>query len=148
MEWAVGDRGAVLKLADLRQLIQQAQRNAATTVNVSLTMLYWHIGKRIHREVLGQQRADYGERIVATLSRQSAAEYGRGFEEKRCTAPPPAGGDGIRSGAIQSRTENMTHAPHVAGLSLKPFKFSFNSAPIGISRLIPFGGIADWNHLT
>jgi hypothetical protein len=31
---------------------------------------------------LGQSRAEYGEQIVATLSRQLAAEYGPGFEEK------------------------------------------------------------------
>lgn len=55
---------------------------AAVAVNVSLTMLYWRIGRRIRDEVLRHKRADYCERIVATLSRQLAAEYGRGFEEK------------------------------------------------------------------
>jgi len=69
-------------LAELRQLIQDAQRTAAVAVNMSLTMLYWRIGKRIRDEVLGAKRADYGEQIVATLSRQLAAEYGRGFEKK------------------------------------------------------------------
>lgn len=69
-------------LADLRQLIQDARRTAAVAVNMSLTMLYWRVGKRILDEVLGTQRADYGEQIVATLSRQLAAEYRRGFEEK------------------------------------------------------------------
>lgn len=69
-------------LSDLRRLIQEAQRTAATAVNVSLTMLYWRVGKRIRDEVLEQKRADYGEEIVATLSRQLVAEYGRGFEQK------------------------------------------------------------------
>lgn len=45
-------------------------------------MLYWRVGKRIRDEVLREQRADYGTQIVATLSRQLSAEYGRGFEEK------------------------------------------------------------------
>lgn len=44
--------------------------------------MYWRIGLRIRGEVLDGQRASYGEEIVATLSRQLAAEYGRGFEEK------------------------------------------------------------------
>ncbi|NRF65367.1 DUF1016 domain-containing protein [Aquincola sp. S2] len=69
-------------LADLRRLIQEARHAAAVAVNISLTVLYWRIGKRIRDEVLGATRADYGEQIVATLSRQLAAEYGRGFEEK------------------------------------------------------------------
>jgi predicted nuclease of restriction endonuclease-like (RecB) superfamily len=69
-------------LAELRALIQDAQRAAAVAVNMSLTMLYWRVGKRIRDEVLGDERADYGAQIVATLSRQLAVEYGRGFEEK------------------------------------------------------------------
>jgi predicted nuclease of restriction endonuclease-like (RecB) superfamily len=77
-----GRRGADALLTDLRQLIDQARQAAAVAVNVSLTMLYWRIGKRIRDEVLRHRRADYGERIVATLSRQLAAEYGCGFEEK------------------------------------------------------------------
>ena len=44
--------------------------------------MYWRVGRRIRAEILGQKRAGYGERIVVTLSRQLATEYGRGFEEK------------------------------------------------------------------
>ena len=51
-------------------------------VNVGLTALYWRIGNRILREVLGNERAAYGEQIVATLSRQLASEFGRGFADK------------------------------------------------------------------
>jgi predicted nuclease of restriction endonuclease-like (RecB) superfamily len=47
-----------------------------------LTLLYWRIGNRILREVLGSERATYGEQIVATLSRQLVSEFGRGFADK------------------------------------------------------------------
>ncbi len=40
------------------------------------------MGQRIHTEVLGNERAIYGEQIIATLSRQLVAEYGRGYTEK------------------------------------------------------------------
>jgi hypothetical protein len=33
-------------------------------------MLYWKVGERIHREVLKEKRAEYGQEIVPTLSRQ------------------------------------------------------------------------------
>jgi predicted nuclease of restriction endonuclease-like (RecB) superfamily len=46
------------------------------------TLLFWRIGRRIHHEVLGSERAAYGEQIVATLSRQLAMDYGRGYSEK------------------------------------------------------------------
>ena len=38
------------------------------------------MGDRIRREVLGEERAGYGEKIVATLSQQLVADFGRGFE--------------------------------------------------------------------
>lgn len=69
-------------LGDIRSLIDEARRVAAVAVNVGLTMLYWRIGKRIREDVLANQRASYGEEIVATLSRQLVADYGRGFEPK------------------------------------------------------------------
>ncbi|HRA63573.1 MAG TPA: DUF1016 N-terminal domain-containing protein, partial [Burkholderiaceae bacterium] len=69
-------------LVDLRQLIEGARRAAAMVVHAGLTLMYWRIGQRIRAEVLGDQRADYGQQIVATLSRQLVADYGRGFEEK------------------------------------------------------------------
>ena len=45
--------------------------------------MYWHIGERINREVLGNERAEYGKQIVSTVSTQLQNEYGRnGFEER------------------------------------------------------------------
>ena len=70
-------------IGDLRQIIEQARNRVAFTVNSELTMMYWHIGERINREVLDNQRADYGKQIVATVSRQLQEEYGvKGFDEK------------------------------------------------------------------
>ena len=59
-------------IEDLRQIIEQARGQVAATANYAQTMMYWHIGERINREVLGNQRAEYGKQIVATLSRQFA----------------------------------------------------------------------------
>ena len=69
-------------IGDLRQIIEQARGHVAATVNSELTMMYWHIGERINRDVLGNQRAEYGKQIVATVSRQLQEEYGKGFEER------------------------------------------------------------------
>ena len=69
-------------LADIRSLITEARHQMTVAVNAGLTALYWRIGMRIQREVLGSKRGAYGERIVATLSRQLMAEYGRGYTEK------------------------------------------------------------------
>jgi hypothetical protein len=69
-------------LIEIRTLIEEARRQTAVAVNIGLTLLYWRIGRRIHREVLGSERAAYGEQIVVTLSRQLVVEYGRGYSEK------------------------------------------------------------------
>lgn len=70
-------------IKDLRQIIDQARGHVATTANYAMTMMYWHIGERINREVLGNQRAEYGKQIVAPVVRQLQEEYGsKGFEER------------------------------------------------------------------
>ena len=53
----------------------QARGHVATTTNYELTMMYWHIGERINSEVLGNQRAEYGKQIAASVSRQLQEEY-------------------------------------------------------------------------
>ncbi|MBI3903311.1 MAG: DUF1016 domain-containing protein [Nitrosomonadales bacterium] len=78
---AVNDLSAGL-LKDIRALIKEARQQTAAAVNVGLTLLYWRMGQRIHAEMLGNERATYGEQIVATLSRQLVAEYGRSFGVK------------------------------------------------------------------
>ena len=70
-------------IQDLRQIIEQARGHVAATANYELTMMYWHIGERINREVLGNERAEYGKQIVATVSTQLQEEYGKkGFEPR------------------------------------------------------------------
>ena len=51
-------------------------------IDSGLVTLYWQVGRRIRQDILQEKRAEYGEEIVATLSRQLAAEFGRVFEEK------------------------------------------------------------------
>jgi predicted nuclease of restriction endonuclease-like (RecB) superfamily len=69
-------------LLEVRGLIEAARQHVAQTANATLTMLYWHVGLRVQREVLQFERAEYGEQIVSTLSTQLVAEYGRGFAER------------------------------------------------------------------
>jgi hypothetical protein len=57
-------------IEDIRKIIGEARRTVATTVNAGLTLLYWRIGKRIVDEVLGKERAAYGQQIVVSVARQ------------------------------------------------------------------------------
>ena len=73
-------------IQDLRQIIDGARGRVAAQVNSELTLMYWHIGDRINREVLGNERAEYGKQIVATVAQQLQMEYGnKGFEKSAIT---------------------------------------------------------------
>lgn len=69
-------------LADVRGLILAAREHVARNVNATLVMLYWQIGHRIHKDILGEKRAEYGERIVSSLATQLEEEFGRGFTRR------------------------------------------------------------------
>lgn len=66
-------------LQDLRALIEAARGRVARAANTGTVAMYWSVGDRVRREILGEKRAAYGRRIVATVSQQLVAEYGRGF---------------------------------------------------------------------
>ena len=67
---------------ELSSLIEQSRRHVAIVANSSLTLLFWKVGKRIKDEILKNERAEYGKQIVATISAQLEANFGRNFSEK------------------------------------------------------------------
>jgi hypothetical protein len=71
-----------LLLQDLRELITRVRQDVARTVNSSLALLYWNVGRRIQQNILKEKRAGYGEEIVSTLSRQLVTEFGAGFSSR------------------------------------------------------------------
>ena len=66
---------------DIKNLIDEARSNVIRTVNQEMTMLYWHIGKRIKIEILNLAKPNYGEQIIVSLSNQLSVEYGKGFSK-------------------------------------------------------------------
>jgi hypothetical protein len=69
-------------LADPRDLILAARQNVARAIDSGLVTLSWRSASVSAQDILQEKRAKYGEQIVATLSRQLVADFGRGFEEK------------------------------------------------------------------
>jgi predicted nuclease of restriction endonuclease-like (RecB) superfamily len=67
---------------DIVFLIEESKSHIAQTVNSTLTILYWQIGRRINEDILGNKRADYGKQVISSLASQLVLEYGNGFSEK------------------------------------------------------------------
>ena len=64
---------------DISELIEQGRTRTAATVNSELVMLYWSAGQLLRNEVLGGQRAEYGQAIVKRLAARLTERYGRGW---------------------------------------------------------------------
>jgi len=69
-------------LGDLRNLILEARQDVARSVNSALVFLYWKVGQRIRKDILEEKRADYGEKIVPTVSALLVEEFGEGFARR------------------------------------------------------------------
>ncbi len=65
------------------RLVNESKASIAIAVNQRLTMLYWSIGKMIKTEILKNQRAEYGEQVIDTLSKKLAEEYGKGWSKQQ-----------------------------------------------------------------
>jgi predicted nuclease of restriction endonuclease-like (RecB) superfamily len=66
-------------IEDLRALIERARAHVAQQVNAGLVLLYWELGARVRRDVLGGERGEYGEQVLAQVAARLTEEYGRGF---------------------------------------------------------------------
>jgi hypothetical protein len=61
------------------EIIEQSRQRVAVYVNQELTLMYWHVGKFVLQKIDYQEKAEYGKKIVATLSQQLTERYGKGF---------------------------------------------------------------------
>ena len=74
---------ATTLVEDVKKIIHQAKQQAYTAVNSAMVQAYWLIGRRIViDEQGGQERAEYGKQIIASLSKELTEEFGKGFDER------------------------------------------------------------------
>jgi predicted nuclease of restriction endonuclease-like (RecB) superfamily len=69
-------------ISELVTLIENTKFQVVSYANSSLTVLFWHIGKRILAHELHNDRAEYGKQIVVSLSRELVDRFGKNYEEK------------------------------------------------------------------
>ncbi|MFI8736814.1 YhcG family protein [Ectopseudomonas toyotomiensis] len=68
-------------LAELVELIRHARQQALRAVDAIQVQTCWEVGRHIVEfEQGGQTRAAYGKKLLPTLAKELAAEFGRGFD--------------------------------------------------------------------
>ncbi|MFL5383324.1 MAG: YhcG family protein [Longimicrobiaceae bacterium] len=102
-------------LDDVRSLIDDARLQTARAVNSAMVVTYWSIGERIRREVLGDDRAEYGKQVVERLAAQLTAEYGSGFSRPNLFKMVQFA-ESFPSGAIVSTLSRQLSWSHVVEL--------------------------------
>ncbi len=61
-------------------ILEQARKNVVRSVNSNMVIAHWLIGREIVEEIqAGDERAEYGKRILGRLSEQLSTKYGTGF---------------------------------------------------------------------
>lgn len=67
---------------EISALIEQSHIKVVSQVNSTMTLLFWQVGQRTNEFILAHKRAEYGQQIIVTLSRQLEERFGRSFGEK------------------------------------------------------------------
>jgi len=66
--------------SNVAQIIEQRKINIVSTANNQIVLMFWEIGRYINSAILGLERAEYGKRIVVTVSQQLVQKYGNQFD--------------------------------------------------------------------
>lgn len=64
---------------DVSNLIENAKKNVVYHVNTEFVVLNWNIGDRIKKELLNNQKPEYGKKVIKELSKKLIVKYGRGY---------------------------------------------------------------------
>ena len=68
---------------EIHNLLHNARQNIISNVNSTMTKTYFLIGKRIvEEEQNGNKRAEYGKKLIKTLSKKLTKEFGKGFSQR------------------------------------------------------------------
>ena len=70
-------------VSDICSIIEEGRRQAYNAINSSMIETYWKIGKRIvTEEQCGNERAEYGKKLIDLLAAKLTLNYGTGFSAR------------------------------------------------------------------
>ena len=63
----------------IKRILSEARNKVYQTANFAMVEAYWNIGKSIVEQQGGEEKAEYGVRLIAELSKQMSTDFGKGF---------------------------------------------------------------------
>ena len=63
----------------IKRILSEARNKVYQTANFAMVEAYWNIGKSIVEQQGGEEKAEYGARLIAELSKQMSTDFGKGF---------------------------------------------------------------------
>ena len=66
---------------EINALIREKKTDVKKVVNDAIISLNWGIGKRLSAEFTGDNKPEYGKKVVAEVSKRLEQEYGSGFDK-------------------------------------------------------------------
>lgn len=63
----------------IKRILSEARNKVYQTANFAMVEAYWNIGKSIVEQQGGEDKAEYGVRLLAELSKQMTTDFGKGF---------------------------------------------------------------------
>ena len=63
----------------IKRILSEARNKVYQTANFAMVEAYWNIGKSIVEQHGGEEKAEYGVRLIAELSKQMTTDFGKGF---------------------------------------------------------------------
>jgi hypothetical protein len=128
-------------------ILEEARLRVVRSVNSNMVLAYWLIGREIVQELQrGEERADYGAKVIEDLSKRLTEQYGKGFSTtnlwyfrqfyqvyfNRLLILYPSGGESVKAGKI-----------HPSGGELS---FSENHCFTEIQSTNGFSPLLSWSH--
>lgn len=66
---------------EINVLIREKKTDVKKVVNEAIISLNWGIGKRLSAEFTGDNKPEYGKKVVVEVSKRLEKEYGSGFDK-------------------------------------------------------------------
>lgn len=71
-------------IADIKQIIEQARKQAYASINTMMIQSNWLVGRRIvEEEQGGASRAEYGKALLKNLAMELMPIYGNSYSSRR-----------------------------------------------------------------